>query len=42
MRRIAILLFLLAPLACRSKKNEDVQATFTAEEEARFHAIFPI
>ena len=39
MRRIAILLLLLAPLACRSKKTKDVQSTFTAEEEAQVQEI---
>ena len=41
MRRIAILLLLLAPLACRSrsKNKSDVQPTFTAEEEAQVQEI---
>jgi len=38
MRRIAVLLLLLAPLACRSKKT-GVQPTFTAEEEEQVKKI---
>lgn len=38
MRWIAILLLLLAPLACRSRKT-NAQPTFTAEEEAQIEKI---